>query len=42
VGSHRVEIDRQDRWTVRTADGGLSAHAEHMVLITRDKPEILT
>lgn len=42
TGTHRVEIDRQDRWTVRTADGGLSAHAEHMVLITRDKPEILT
>ena len=42
TGSHRVEIDRLDHWTVRTADGGLSAHVEHMVLITRDKPEILT
>ncbi|MBN2451281.1 MAG: type I methionyl aminopeptidase [Lentisphaeria bacterium] len=42
TGSHRVEIDPQDRWTVRTADGGLAAHVEHMVLITRGKAEILT
>jgi methionyl aminopeptidase len=42
MGTHRVEIDRQDRWTVRTADGGWAAHVEHMVLITRDEPEILT
>ena len=42
TGTHRVEIDRQDHWTVRTADGGWSAHIEHMVLITRDKSEILT
>jgi methionyl aminopeptidase len=42
VGTHRVEIDRLDHWTVRTADGGWSAHIEHMVLITRDKSEILT
>ena len=31
-----------DGWTVRTADGMPSAHFEHTVLITRDKPEILT
>jgi methionyl aminopeptidase len=31
-----------DGWTVRTADGLPSAHFEHTVLITRDKPEILT
>lgn len=42
TGSYRVEIDRSDNWTVRTADGGLSAHFEHMVLITRGQPEILT
>ena len=41
-GSYRVEVDRQDRWTVRTADGDHSAHYEHMVLITQGKPEILT
>jgi methionyl aminopeptidase len=42
TGTYRVEIDRLDHWTVRTADGAWSAHVEHMVLITRDKPEILT
>jgi methionyl aminopeptidase len=31
-----------DGWTVRTADGTLSAHVEHMVLITDDEPEVLT
>ena len=31
-----------DGWTVRTADGLPSAHFEHTVLITREKPEILT
>ena len=41
-GSHRVEVDRQDKWTVRTVDGSLSAHYEHMVLITRNRAEILT
>ncbi len=31
-----------DEWTVKTDDGGLSAHYEHTVLITKDGPEILT
>jgi methionyl aminopeptidase len=31
-----------DGWTVRTADGLPSAHFEHTVLITKDRPEILT
>lgn len=31
-----------DDWTVITADRALSAHYEHMVLITADEPEILT
>ena len=31
-----------DRWTVVTADGSLSAHFEHTVLITEAEPEILT
>ena len=31
-----------DDWTVVTADGGISAHFEHTVLITKDDPEILT
>jgi methionyl aminopeptidase len=35
-------VVEEDGWTVRTADGGLSAHFEHMVLVTNDNPEILT
>ncbi len=31
-----------DGWTVRTADGGLSAHFEHSIAITAAGPEVLT
>ena len=31
-----------DKWTVVTADGTLSAHAEHTIAVTADGPEILT
>jgi methionyl aminopeptidase len=31
-----------DKWTVVTSDGGLSAHFEHTVAITEKGPEILT
>jgi len=31
-----------DGWTVITADGSLSAHAEHTVMIHGREPEILT
>jgi methionyl aminopeptidase len=31
-----------DKWTVVTADGSLSAHFEHTVVITSDGPRILT
>jgi methionyl aminopeptidase len=31
-----------DEWTAVTADGSLSAHFEHTVLITEDGPEVLT
>lgn len=41
AGSHRVKVDA-DGWTVRSADGSLSAHWEHMILITDGEPEILT
>lgn len=41
TGSHRVVV-AQDGWTVHTADGGMSAHFEHMVLVKKGKPEILT
>ncbi len=42
LGSYRVVTDPVDKWTVRTHDGSLSAHFEHMVLITEQEPEILT
>ncbi len=31
-----------DGWTVRTRDGSLAAHHEHTVVITRDRPVLLT
>ncbi|HEY8393775.1 MAG TPA: type I methionyl aminopeptidase [Thermaerobacter sp.] len=41
AGGYEVRVDA-DGWTVRTADGSLSAHFEHTVLITEGEPEILT
>ncbi|MEG1980829.1 MAG: M24 family metallopeptidase, partial [Victivallaceae bacterium] len=41
LGTYRVKTDG-DNWTVRTCDGKWSAHFEHMILITDNKPEILT
>jgi methionyl aminopeptidase len=32
----------EDGWTIRTADGSMSAHFEHTVAITREGPRILT
>ncbi len=40
-GTGDVTVDA-DGWTVRTADGALSAHYEHMVLIRPGQPEILS
>lgn len=40
-GSHEVAI-LDDGWTAVTLDGKLSAHFEHTVLVTSDKPRILT
>jgi methionyl aminopeptidase len=31
-----------DKWTVVTADGSLSAHFEHTVVIQPDGPRVLT
>ena len=39
--SFEVEV-LDDKWTVITCDGGLSAHFEHTVAITENGPEILT
>ena len=40
-GTYRVNF-LDDKWTVVTADGKLSAHFEHAIAITKDGPEILT
>ena len=39
--NHDVKV-LNDKWTVVTCDGGLSAHFEHTVAITENGPEILT
>jgi methionyl aminopeptidase len=41
IGSARV-VEDADGWTLRTADGGLSAHHEHTLVITRGEPIVLT
>ena len=41
LGSNKVYTESDD-WTVRTRDGKKSAHFEHMVLVTKTDPEILT
>ena len=40
-GTYEVQAD-DDGWTIRTADGLPSAHYEHMVVVQRGKPEILS
>jgi methionyl aminopeptidase len=42
LGGAEVEFDEQDGWTVRTADGSLSAHSEDTIAITADGPVVLT
>lgn len=42
IGSHKTVLSKIDGWTVRTADGSLSAQWEHTVLVTDDGYEILT
>ncbi|GFE61557.1 methionine aminopeptidase [Geobacter sp. AOG2] len=39
--SYEVKV-LEDGWTVKTCDGGLSAHFEHTVAVTDKGPEILT
>lgn len=41
LGGPEVKLDA-DGWTVRTADGGLSAQCEHTVAITETGAEVLT
>jgi methionyl aminopeptidase len=41
IGDWRTRVG-DDRWTVLTADGSLSAHFEHTIAITDDEAEVLT
>ena len=41
AGSGEVR-ETGDGWTVRTADGVLSAHAEHTIVVTGGDPIVLT
>jgi methionyl aminopeptidase len=41
AGSARIRQDR-DGWTTRTTDGSLAAHYEHTLVITRQRPVVLT
>jgi methionyl aminopeptidase len=41
AGTSRI-VEDSDGWTLRTADGRLSAHHEHTLVITRDAPIVLT
>src|SRR6185503_1366862 len=41
-GSWEVEVDPHDKWTVRTADGSLSAQFEHTIVVTKNGCEVLT
>ena len=41
IGDWRTRLG-DDYWTVLTADGSLSAHAEHTIAITNGEPEVLT
>jgi methionyl aminopeptidase len=43
VNAGHFDIDiLNDRWTVVTSDGSLSAHYENTILVTDGEPEILT
>ena len=42
IGTHETVLSKLDGWTVRTADGGLSAQWEHTVAVTKDGAEVLT
>ena len=41
LGGAELET-RADGWTIATADGSLSAHAEHTVVVDGDRPLVLT
>jgi methionyl aminopeptidase len=41
IGDWHTRLD-SNHWTVLTADGSLSAHFEHTIVITESEPEVLT
>lgn len=41
AGKTRLVLDR-DGWTVRTADGSRTAHAEHTIMVSKNGPVVLT
>jgi len=41
AGDWRVRVSK-DRWTFRTADGSLSAHFEHTIIVRRSRPLVVT
>jgi methionyl aminopeptidase len=41
LGTHKIVMGA-DGWTARTADGKVSAHFEHTILVTETGAEILT
>ncbi len=41
IGGPEIAVD-EDCWTTRTADGSLSAHFEHTIVVTKDESRILT
>jgi methionyl aminopeptidase len=42
AGDWRTRLDKNNMWTVSTADGSISAHFENTIAITDGEPEILT
>lgn len=42
VGGYATVLDKRDNWTVRTADGSLSAQFEHTIAIGDAGPEVLS
>jgi methionyl aminopeptidase len=41
MGRKEVVRDR-DEWTIRTADGKLSAHFEHTLVVQKERAEVLS
>jgi methionyl aminopeptidase len=42
IGTHKTSLSKVDGWTVRTADGALSAQWEHTILVTENGYDLMT